>query len=155
MLDKLDFDLSHKNISFPPKNVYRQKLLDKALNFTRRLRMTVSFLEKGDSTYEKREKFGLKAQYRPPYMESLRVFEEEFFKMIKNVKFRSDFDHVDHFQAKLSSKISELVKSDKLIVKSDKTNNWFHVSNSEYDKLMLKNIQKFYKKSEHFWVPWN
>ena len=148
MLDKLNFDLSHKNIAIPPKNVYKQKLLDKALHFIRRLRMVVSSLENPDSAYEKREKFGLKAQWKPPYMESLKFFEEDFFKMIKNVKFRSDFAHVDPFQTKLTSKVSELVKTDKFIVKSDKTNNWFHLSKIEYDELMLKSIKEFYKKSD-------
>jgi len=91
MFAKSNYTLSSKNISVPPRHIYREKLALKAIQFMRWLKFRVHFHENPLSKTERREFYGLKSDTKPPDTpESLKDFEREFWNMIKNVKFRRD-----------------------------------------------------------------
>ena len=150
MIVKSSYTLSQKNISVPPRHIYREKLIQKAIQFIRRLRFRVYYHENPHQKSEKRDFFGLKSESKPPEVTSLIPFETAFWAMIKNVKFRRDvIERRNPFQRDLKSKISDLTKNDKsVIIKGDKSSYLYHCPVNKYDDLVVTNLRKFYKKED-------
>ena len=146
-LSKSDFDLSAKNILIPPKSVFRQKLLRQSLKFLGGLRWRVYFSE-NPSDGSNRDYLGLKSSAKPPVVESLAPFERSFFYMLQNLKYRTDnIVFNNKFQKELQTKTKKLLDQNKVIIKGDKSQNWFLYPKEQYDDLMLTNIRKFYRKT--------
>lgn len=147
-----NFTLSAKNISIPPKHIYKEALVGQSVKFIRRLTWRVFFRENPNSKTEYREFYGLKSQSPPPDEKELskeyREFTHEFWKMIKNVKFRRDnITHKNTFQRNLKSKIANMTKNKNLVlIKGDKSQNWYQCPKDKYHNLVTNNLRKFYKK---------
>ena len=150
MLVKSSYTLSQKNISVPPRHIYREKLISKAIQFIRRLRFRVYYHENPHQKPEKRDFYGLKSESKPPEVTSLIAFETAFWAMIKNVKFRRDvIERRNPFQRDLKSKISDLTKDDNsVIIKGDKSSYLYQCPKNKYSDLVVSNLRKFYKKED-------
>ena len=65
--------------------------------------------------------------------------------LISNVEFEQ---RRNDFQSELSKDIKKINNDDHLIVKADKTTNYYRMEPGQYNELLNKNIQKSYKKAQ-------
>ena len=63
---------------------------------------------------------------------------------MKSVEFRKC---LSSFQSNVENDIRKMNKFKDLIISSDKTNNLYFITKSEYNHLLLKNLTKNYKKA--------
>ena len=144
--EKINFPYSTKNIPICSKSEYKMKLIDKIRTFCRRVRLKTYYCNTLDESNEQIETFGFKAKFLPKQEEELKIFENDMFNLVKQVRFR-----------KVNNKFQELIKKDvkmirnskKIIVAADKTTNYYKLQIHEYNKLKEKSIRKNYKKSNN------
>jgi len=67
--------------------------------------------------------------------------------MINLVQSVTFIEQSNEFQRKLNTDITNATNNAKIIVKADKTTNFYKMEKTEYKNLMAKNIQKEYKKT--------
>ena len=90
------------------------------------------------------ETYGFNSTRTPPYIPEMKHFEEKMETLIKNIKFRK---HTNNFQSMLKNKIKNIVSDDKVLVKADKTSNFYKMNPDDYKEMLEKNIQTAYKKA--------
>ena len=54
----------------------------------------------------------------------------------------------------LFNAVKNIKKNPKLLIPADKTNNLYELTTDEYNKLLLKNISKTYKKNYRICYKW-
>ena len=64
--------------------------------------------------------------------------------MVQNIEFKKV---TFNFQMQLSNDVKNIKKNPKILVPADKTNNLYELTIEEYNKLLIGNISKTYKKS--------
>ena len=64
--------------------------------------------------------------------------------MVQNVEFEKV---KSNFQMQLSNLVKNIKKNPKLLIPADKTNNLYKLTTEEYNKLLIENISKTYKKT--------
>ena len=64
--------------------------------------------------------------------------------MVQNIEFKKV---TFNFQMQLSNDVKNIKKNPKILVPADKTNNLYELTTEEYNKLLIGNIRKTYKKS--------
>ena len=64
--------------------------------------------------------------------------------MVQNIEFKKV---TFNFQMQLSNDVKNIKKNPKILVPADKTNNLYELTTEEYNKLLIGNISKTYKKS--------
>ena len=94
----------------------------------------------------KTENFGFKSSHAPPKSPHLMPFEDNLYKMLREVEFRKV--HSNQFQRRLASDVKSIKSSSNLLVFADKTTNLYEMSKVDYEKLMTENITKSYKKGD-------
>ena len=108
------------------------------------MRWKVYYADK-KATKEMKETYGFKSNKTPPANELLQPFEDDLFNIVNTLEFRI----VNcAFQDKLKKDITEIGKSDQILVSADKTTNFYSVSKNEYKKLIADSITKIYKRAE-------
>ena len=145
-MESKNLGYSVKNIPLGNKDKYLKTLISKTENFVRRLRWKVfHFLKKEnelDNDYHKNT-FGFATEYSPPKNQLLYDFENDLYGLIKNIEFKTVSNT---FQKQISADIKSIKNSDKLYVKADKTRNIYCLNPDEYEKLLINNVTKTYKK---------
>lgn len=147
-LKQINLEYSLKNIPIPHQNSYLKRLISQTEQFLKRIRWKALFFEKDPKDApeydDKSENFGFKTSNTPPQNSDLTDFENDIYKLIGNIEFKNVNNS---FQSQLSSDITKLKKSGKVIVKADKTTNLYQISKDQYNKMMNDNITKDYKKT--------
>ena len=64
--------------------------------------------------------------------------------MVQHIEFKKV---TFNFQMQLSNDVKNIKKNPKILVPADKTNNLYELTTEEYNKLLIGNISKTYKKS--------
>lgn len=151
-LEPLTIDYSLKNIPISNERAYKIKLLDMTNKFINRIRWKAFWYEKSLDDEEDQNDPHTKSEYHKfparnyaPSNDLLTEFESDMFDLIRNVKFRR---WSNDFQRCIKKDIGKIIKSDKIIVFSDKTNNLYKVRPDDYNKLLIENITKDYMKCE-------
>ena len=120
--EKLNFDYCTKNISIIE---YKLKLLYKAKNFCRRIRIKIyrcTDEEYKTNLIENKEEYGFKFKFMPKLKNETRGFENKMFDVVKQVKFRK---LNENFQNKLSNDLKMINQTKNIIVPEDKTTNFY------------------------------
>ena len=87
--------------------------------------------------------FGFKSVKTTPKNDNLNQFESNLYNMVQNIEFKKvKFN----FQMQLSNDIKIIKTNPQLIIPGDKTNNLCELTTEEYNKLLIENIIKAYKK---------
>ena len=143
-MERVNLNYSTLNIPLPAKNEYLKRFIEKMEHFIHRMRWKAHhFLNKTESTAN--ESYGFKSKNSPPQSNELLPFEDAMAQLIQNIKFK---DTKCSFQSKLNSDIKNKIKKpDTLLIPADKTTNFYTMNPSSYDKLIMENITKTYKKS--------
>ena len=71
-------------------------------------------------------------------------FERRMGDMIQHVQFRQ---RENNFQKQLNKKVRQIKNDNNILVKADKTSNFYKMSPNDYKTLLEKNIQSTYKKT--------
>ena len=77
-------------------------------------------------------------------VEELKVFESRMTDLIRDIEFS---DQTNDFQRKLREDMKSVKEDNHLVVKADKTTNFYRMKPCDYKNLVNKNIQKSYKKA--------
>ena len=101
------------------------------------------FINKTESA--EKETYGLKSRNSPPQVQELLPFERAMTDLIQNITFKNT---KSSFQNKLNDDIkNKIKKKDSLLIPVDKTNNFYAMNPTSYDKLIKENVTKVYKKT--------
>ena len=92
-------------------------------------------------TVKEKQVYNLKSQKTPPNNKQLDPLEVDLFKLIKNIRFRSDYNT---FQKKLTNDIIEFKSSKCIWVRADKSKNVYKINPSKYQEI-LRNFKIDYK----------
>ena len=90
-----------------------------------------------------KETYGFRSNKCPPAVEELAEFELDLMKMINSIEFRSVRNN---FLSKLKNDIKTINSTQEILVNADKSSNIYKLSKDDYNKYMLENITKTYKK---------
>ena len=146
MSDFRKFNIKHstKNIPCAKQDAYKEALIQKSQHLIRRMRWKAKFFEEEDQVAaEEHETYGFKTTRTPKPIQHLQAFEEDLFKMVQSVEFRTSRSR---FQNELLKTVRDISKCKNLIVPSDKTSNFYEIPVSDYKKLLKENITKDYEK---------
>ena len=71
-------------------------------------------------------------------------YESDLYGTVQNIEFKKV---KSNFKMQISNDVKNIRKNPKLLIPADKTNNLYELTNEEYNKLLLGNISKTYKKT--------
>ena len=141
-MERFDIPYSKKNMPLPSNKEYKKQLTQEVESFTKRLRWkALVFLGRLDPN--KKETHGFRSNKCPPAVEELAEFELDLMKMISSIKFRSVRKN---FLSKLRNDIKTINSTQEILVNADKSSNIYKLSKDDYNKYMVENITKTYKK---------
>lgn len=152
-MEKLNFGYSFKNIPVPGKSNYLLQLVEKIELVVKRMRWKAHFyldsLEKGEASQiekdnDQEEYYGFKSRRYPKQIKELVEFEKDLFGLVNKIQFRTVRDT---FQNKLKSDIDKINRSQNIFAFADKTCNIYEMPKEQYEKLLMSNITKTYKKA--------
>ena len=143
------FDLPHslKNIPIASEMQYQKSLVGKVEKFITNMRWKLFHVLNPGTT--QCQNYGFNTTKSPPQLKELIGFEEDLFKMVKEIKFRQVHNN---FQRDLRKCVSEIRNSNDIITKADKTRNLYTIPVNDYRKLLKDNITSEYKKANHIQV---
>ena len=124
--------------------------MEKVEDFIRRLRWKVFWWERRNEEEEEdqdiSEKYGLKTAATPPQSKYLKNFEEDLFNLVKNLEYNN---YSNKFLEELDNFRVDMNNSKQMLVKGDKTTNFYRIEREKYVKLLTDNISKDYKKTDN------
>ena len=140
-MEKLQLHYSPKNIPKPSKRSYKLQLMDKIDRVIKQLRWKAFFyMNRSDDTHET---YGLKSLNCPPKIKEMVPFEKDLWNLVNKLKFRKI---KSNFQRQLNEDITEIKRSNKVLVFADKTSNIYKLDTDEYKKLTTEAVTSTYKK---------
>ena len=147
-MNKVDFNINVKDIPLPSKNQVKKMLVRRTYEHLVRVRWSImAHLKPEKFSSKKRELYGFRSNLFPKQVDcdALKGFERDMWNLIKHVEFR----HVNNtHQKNLSRHKKKIDECPHVLVPSDKTSNLYEVTQEEYDKLLVDEVTKTYKKSE-------
>ena len=140
------FRINHslKNIPLPNKKQYQSALLSKTVSFIERLRWRLYAIK--NPLMKAKTSFGFNTTNSAPPMKELKSFEDDLLDLTKNIQYRAVRNT---FQSQLKDTIKNIMGTEEVIVKADKTNNLYKVPVDQYAALVNNNITREYKKTGH------
>lgn len=142
----IELDHSTNNILYSSQKSYTNKLIKQSEKFFQRLNNHAFFkTQKNFNNSTRQERYGLKSLYKATDVDIIKPFECEWFNVIKNIKFRKKEALNCKFQKNLKRQVKKMTKSD-IILKSDKTNNYYDIKLDDYNKIVEREVHKHYKK---------
>lgn len=142
-MEQVKFEYSEKNIPTASFNRYLKCLLEKTEQFLKSMRWKAFFFLNPNIKEQSKDTFGFKTKKSPPVIDELKHFEDQMLRMVKNVKFE---DKSNKFQKQMEKDISSFTNNEELLIKADKTTNYYKMKKSEYTELLNNNVTKSYKK---------
>ena len=144
-MDVVNFNYSSKHIPLPNKDTYRKNLIQKVESFIKRIRWKAFFFQRQcEDSDERNANFGFKSVKTPPKNDNLNQFESDLYDMIQSTEFKKV---KSNFQMQLFNDVKNIKKNPKFLIPADKTNNLCELTTEEYNKLLIENISKTYKKT--------
>ena len=142
-MDNLSFAYSTKNIPTATLKEYQIRLTEMTDKLIRRMRWRSFFFLNPDLSPTVKETYGFKSKKPAPAIHELAYFEKCMTELIQketNLK-----PHTNHFQTAIKKDIKSINDSSKLLIKADKTTNYYKLDVSKYNQLLTNNVTKDYK----------
>ena len=144
MAEQINFNYSMKNVPIPPKQEYFLELIHSVREFETRMKWRAHFFLNPQPTGTKKETFGFNTTNAAPIVDELKTLEDNLYNLVKSIEFR---EHTNKFQNKLKHDVKEIKNEDKVLIKADKTTNFYKLEKAEYEEYMHRNVTKEYKKA--------
>ena len=138
------FGYSTKNIPIPSKKEIKLQLIHSVRKFIDNISWRLHFIKNPPETNEVKENYGFRSIEKVPRHEELEPVQEALSDLVENLKFRR---YSDPFQNKLKADLEDIKNESKVIVKADKTSNYYKLEKEEYQAVLEKSIHKEYKKT--------
>lgn len=145
-MEQKKFDYSTKNIPIPSRRTYTLKLIKAVEQLIKRMRWRAFFHLNPEAKNDTKQTFGFRSRLTPPIIPEMEEFETSLGELIEELKFRPSYNR---FQRKLTKDIADIRASNKLLVKADKTTNFYKLEPKHYDDLLKKQINKDYRKTNN------
>ena len=146
-MEQINFGVSTKNIPIPDLAEYRVQMIHSVNKFVRNIRWKSHIALNPQDRGETKETFQLKSTKAAPRVPQLEDFEEKLFDLTKNIKHKDPREIKSEFQKKLDVDVKVIKQEQKVIVGADKTTNFYKMKKEDYDELLMKDINKDYKKA--------
>ena len=147
-MEQKNLGVSTNNIPISDSKEYNIQLIRSVNRFVNRIRWKIFFLFDPKAKGTRKENFGLKSQKSAPKMpQYLRDFEKELHRLVKEVKHRDRKNIKSDFLTELDKKVKVIKCSKKVLVGADKSSNYYHMSKEHHNQLLMKAINKDYKKA--------
>ena len=156
MLEKFTFTVDPKNIGFQSLESYKASLISRNEDLISRMRWKLFYARERlkkqrhnvmcqDSYAENihEENYGFRSMKTAPPDRCLKGFEEDLFNIIPQLILKRYSNDV---QVNIRKDMTMLQGMKKVLIKSDKTGNWYSMDVSEYCKQMKQLITKDYKQ---------
>ena len=127
----------------PSRHDYKLQLVSKTEHFLKRMRWKALQFD-GKLPPSDKETYGFRTRKCPSTIEGLKKFEEDMWKLVRNIEFRY---FSNDLQNKMKTDIQSIRQSGKVAVAADKSNNLYKLDKKDYDKLINNSITSTYKKS--------
>ena len=146
-MERINFNYSTKNIPIPTKNDYSRRLIERTEQLVRRMRWKAFFFLNPEAKKQSIETYGFNSRKNPPPIPEMKPFEDNLLDSIKEIEYRTISCQ---FQNELKNDISSKINSNKdaLLVKADKTTNYYKLSSVDYQNLLKDSITNSYKKTD-------
>ena len=95
--------------------------------------------------FEKQQVYGFKSENSPPVIKELVQFEEELYKLARNIKFRKI--HSNKFQNLLKQSIRNVKTSKDMVISADKSHSLYKIPVPVYKKMLRNVVTETYKIS--------
>jgi hypothetical protein len=143
-MERINLGYSTKNIPVAPSSQYQLRLIEMAEKLIRRMRWRAFFyfLNPNASSNNVNDNYNFKSTRPPPAIRELTSFEKGLTDIIHNIRFRP---HHNDFQPKLKTDITNTKNDTNILVKADKTTNFYRLSPEHYTQLTTNNVTKTYK----------
>jgi len=142
-MESLNFGYSTENIPVAPSRQYKLRLIEMTEKLIHRMRWRAFFyLNPSAKSNNNNNNFEFKSTRPPPNIRELTNFEKSITELIRTVRFRP---HNNDFQTKLTNDIKQTKDSNDMLVKADKTTNYYKLTPDQYKKLADSNVTKTYK----------
>ena len=144
-MEKVNFGYSTKNIPIPSEKEFKIELIKSVEKFMKNIKWRAFHYLNPTQSRQNKETFGFNTTTPPPKVTELDELQDMLFDLVVGIKFKK---FSNEFQTKLKEDIKNMAKENKMIVAADKTHNFYKVTKEKYDKLLEKNINKDYKKTD-------
>ena len=148
-MDKVNIEINGKDIPIPSQQVVKKLIIRRTYDFIVRLRWKVlvhlkPWAFKRDS---EKETYGYKSEKFPSKVdcEPLKGFERDLWTLVKNLEFRT---HVDDHIRKLHTIANQVKNETDILVKADKTRNYYRMTADTYKRRHTEELNKSYKKAD-------
>ena len=91
------------------------------------------------NTSSDKETYGLNSRKAPPVVEEMKAFQNRTTELIRGIEFD---ERTNDFQKELAKDVKCVRYDDQLVIKVDKTTNFYRMKPNEYKELLDKNIHK-------------
>ena len=143
-MDECNIPYSQKNIPLHSKTSIRKQLVKRTEDFVSRMRWHLYHIRNPQQNNDKKT-FGFRTTNSPPFMDELKDFEDDLFKMISNVKFKPVNSEL---QDKMRYDVQQIRQSDKVYVNADKSRRIYKMNKNDYDKMVKDSITSMYRKTD-------
>ena len=148
-MEQKNFGVSTNNIPISDKKEYNIQLIKSVNRFVSRVRWKIFFLFNPEAKGKEKNTFGLKSQKKAPKTPKyLADFEKELHRLVKEVKHRDKKDIQSDFLRELDKKVRLIKSSPNVFVAADKSSNYYEMSKEHHNQLLMKAINKDYKKAD-------
>ena len=148
-MEQKNFGVSTNNIPISDRKEYNIQLIKSVNRFVNRVRWKVFFLFNPEAKGKEKNTFGLKSQKKAPKTPKyLADFEKELHRLVKEVKHRDKKDIQSDFLRELDKKVKLIKSSPNVFVAADKSSNYYEMSKEHHNQLLMKAINKDYKKAD-------
>ena len=118
-------------------------LLSKTISFIGRLRWRLYAIQ--NPQMKNIKSFGFNTTSPAPQLKELKPFEVDLLSFTKGVQYRPVRSH---FQSQLKDTINNIMNTEEVLVKADKTDNLYKIPVDNYRVLVNNNVTKEYKKTD-------
>ena len=144
-MDELNIPYSQKNIPLHSKTSIRKQLVKRTEDFVSRMRWHLYHIRNPNPNNNDKKTFGFRTTTTAPFMDELKDFENDLFKMINNVKFKPTNSNL---QDQMKKDVQQIEQSDKVFVNGDKSRRIYKMEKDDYNKMVKDNITSKYRKSD-------
>ena len=168
-IQPLHLPISMKNIGIPTEFQYLKALVFRIEDFIKRLRWHCFFIgpplfnpivyekdspqnsqedvpsqsQNENEIHEKQQWYGFKSENTPPVIKELIRFEEELYKLARNIKFRK-ISH-NEFQNLIKQSVRNVKNSKEMIIPADKSHVLYKIPVPTFEKMLKNEVTKTYK----------
>ena len=137
--EKINYDYSMKNIPIPTNEEHQIELIHSVEKVIGNLRKHGENSLRPKKQSKQKETYEFKSTRKPPNVPELKQLEEKLYNLVKNVKYNNN---TNEFQKTLKKDKWKIKNEKKILLKGDKSSNYYRISPEDHEKFIFRNISK-------------